>query len=473
LCFAAGAVALLVAAFYLEENWRGRWASNHFKRDWEARGERFDLAAFVPAPVSDQENFLKAPLLEAWLYQKPRDVEPQPLIQVRGFESGVWQEGRPTDLREWRRLFGFDTGQVGNEDSILSAAQVLQAFSPFDSELKELYAAANERPRARFDFDYSDPYDGDDAPNHMALRALAQSLAMHASAALASGQSQVAWQDVHAMLRLADTLQDQHSLVSGMMRVAMVGLTLQPVWEGLASQRWEERQLAPLQKQLGTLDLRRDVADCLRSERAVINHWLETSRRDRLLELFGPKPKGQPSREEQILDWTLRYGPRGWIYQNELAVNRHFQEFQLALRTGNQLRFSVDPNSEGMDLLYGKPNPYNVLARLVTPNLARAIQTARKNQTALDQAVLACALERHQLAFGSFPQKLDALSPQFINRIPDGGFNVEYRRGNGNQIALIPTAAAGLDQVSGKSWASAGAVRQKRDGWVWQYPAIK
>ena len=53
----------LIALLYAEENWRGKRAWENFKREWEAKGERFDLAAFIPKPVPDEQNFAMTPLL--------------------------------------------------------------------------------------------------------------------------------------------------------------------------------------------------------------------------------------------------------------------------------------------------------------------------------------------------------------------------------------------------------------------------
>ena len=55
-------VATLVAALVTEENWRGKRAWENYKRDAEARGERFDLASLVP-PVPDDQNFFCAPIV--------------------------------------------------------------------------------------------------------------------------------------------------------------------------------------------------------------------------------------------------------------------------------------------------------------------------------------------------------------------------------------------------------------------------
>ncbi len=57
-----GCLVTLVALFYAIENWRGRRAWQNYKREWEAKGERFDLASLAPPPVPADQNFFETPL---------------------------------------------------------------------------------------------------------------------------------------------------------------------------------------------------------------------------------------------------------------------------------------------------------------------------------------------------------------------------------------------------------------------------
>ena len=59
-------LALVVALFYAEEDWRGVRAWENCKRDMEAKGEVLDWTNFIPAPVPDGQNFFKAPKMAEW-----------------------------------------------------------------------------------------------------------------------------------------------------------------------------------------------------------------------------------------------------------------------------------------------------------------------------------------------------------------------------------------------------------------------
>ena len=65
-----GCVVTLVALFYAVEDWRGRRAWQSFKREQEAKGERFDLASFIPPPVPNDQNFFDTPLWEDMRFVK-------------------------------------------------------------------------------------------------------------------------------------------------------------------------------------------------------------------------------------------------------------------------------------------------------------------------------------------------------------------------------------------------------------------
>src|SRR6266513_1907009 len=67
--FIVAALFTLLALFYRFENWRGRRAWEQCQRELKAKGEQLDWAAYVPARVPDEQNFIKTPLLEAVGYR--------------------------------------------------------------------------------------------------------------------------------------------------------------------------------------------------------------------------------------------------------------------------------------------------------------------------------------------------------------------------------------------------------------------
>ena len=72
-----------------------------------------------------------------------------------------------------------------------------------------------------------------------------------------------------------------------------------------------------------------------------------------------------------------------------------------------------------------------VLARFAIPNFSRATKALAGNQTRVNQAFIACGLERYRGAHGDYPETLDTLVPQFIEKLPRdllGGQPLHYQR---------------------------------------------
>ena len=72
------ALVILIVSFYAIEDWRGWYAWNKFKKEWEAKGEHFDLASFIPSAVPAEENFAMTPLLAPLLDYHFEGVGVQP-----------------------------------------------------------------------------------------------------------------------------------------------------------------------------------------------------------------------------------------------------------------------------------------------------------------------------------------------------------------------------------------------------------
>ena len=102
-------------------------------------------------------------------------------------------------------------------------------------------------------------------------------LQLRAIAELQNGQSEKALDDVKLMLRLADSIRTEPFMISHLVRIAIVQITLQPVWEGLAEHQWSDAQLAELDSELAKLDFLADYEFSVRGERAahvkIVDSW--------------------------------------------------------------------------------------------------------------------------------------------------------------------------------------------------------
>lgn len=109
--------------------------------------------------------------------------------------------------------------------------------------------------------------------------------------------------------------------------------------------------------------------------------------------------------------------------------------------------------------------PYSFLVAMGLPNFVKAVQTTARNQTLANEAYIACGLERYRLAHRQYPETLEALVPQFAEKLPHdliGGQPLKYHRTADGQFVLYSIGWNEQDD---------GGVPGKTIGegdWVWQ-----
>src|SRR4051812_21784822 len=326
-------LALLVGAFYLEENWRGRVAWMKYKRQLEAKGERLDWATYIEKPAPDDENFTQTPLLAA---ATDKDYLNKPAWRGFGQHTrqfvnhlGDWTVGKRTDLAACE-------GELVDNPGESSVTNVLAAFKELEPSLDELRKAVGRR-YAQFKTPLKEPWAGS-VPNFAPIRQLVQLLAVHASAELAANHPERAMEDIQAIHRIAEALRSQPSLVSAMICVAILGgPASQPIWEGIVDGKWSDAQLEQFQRQYATIDLLASLGRAIRGgERAAVNDLVETDPKQlqKMLTDSHANKDGAARWKDAAFDWALRLSPSGWRYQNQLFYNRVIQEYALA---------SIDP----------------------------------------------------------------------------------------------------------------------------------
>jgi hypothetical protein len=372
------------------------------------------------------------------------------------------------------RVCRLHPGQQPRQDG--SAVDVLKSFELFEAEFRALYAAC-ERPYCRRGpverHWFGDPKP---VPSFSAYRKVSQALALHASAQLALGHSDVAMRDATALSRIIESLDDPPTLVEAMMGVAISGWYGQVIWEGLASRRWNDEQLKTLERQLASIDLlaRCDVG--LQAEQTAFHDWLEQSSRWQLARGIGDLFEvsvgfGEPRTTALPMQMFILTCPRGWLRQNQLRVARRFEQ-QLWLLDASPQR--VHPDREpalikAAATTWQEFTPYNCVARKIGPCYTKAVAVTARNQNGLNMARIACALERYRLVHGEFPEFLAALPPEFIDRLPHdliNGLPLNYQRAENGQFVLYSLGwdSAGDDGKPDRTKPISG-------GWIWRYPA--
>jgi hypothetical protein len=206
-----------------------------------------------------------------------------------------------------------------------------------------------------------------------------------------------------------------------------------------------------------------------KSEPASVCRTLEATPRARLAKMFFDIEKT----EHPVQARLIRFIPRGWIYQNMIAVVSERQKLYSAFDFDRDLILPQPLNAYSRETAAQSRHfsPYTFLATITAPNMQRASQVLAHNQTMANQALIACALERYHLAHGDYPESLETLSPQFIEKIPHdliGGQPLKYRRLAADRFLLY---SVGWNETDDGGVAPSGEpshINYDQGDWVWR-----
>jgi hypothetical protein len=293
-------------------------------------------------------------------------------------------------------------------------------------------------------------------PNFRAIRSLAQTLGARAQCHLLLGQPREALDE----LTLTDdfcrrVLEEEKpmTLLPAMINVAVRGLYTAQIAEGLRLHAWRESELAALEEQLRTIDVVQPVKQAFMMEAIITFRDLQSV------------PSAGMVRRSALSGLC----PRGWGYQHLAARVQLDFDRVTSFDTANQVIYPDKINAlvkKARELDHGSPYTFAASLGLAQDTFVRASQRAARIQTGVNQALIACALERYRLARGEYPENLDALVPRFMDHIPHdviGGLSPRYRRAANGSFVLYSIGWNGQDHrgVRGQSPTS-------MDGdWVW------
>lgn len=520
LLFGVVCLITLIALFYAEENWRGKWAWKNYQRAAEARGEKLDFAAAVPPPVSDEQNFAMQPIwveqisgtmgmekAKLW-YGESRVaalghtnfVQPLNLpIELTGRDlvspnlpiSGDWRLAKKTDLKSWQHYY-WQLAEKTNYFPVATVPQtpaedVLLALSRYDGTIEELRRASQLR-YARFPLTYTNENKAEILLPHLAsLKGLTRMLCLRASAELQADQPDQALADLKLMFRLNAAVQIEPFLISHLVNIAMFEFELQPIWEGLADRKWNDHQLVALHAELTRFDFLADYQQAIRGERASGVDIIDSLRRhpNRIEEYFELTDLDQISKK-YLLARLAQIGPSGWFEQNKIALCRFMTDKYLPIVNLKDRTYSVTHAAKSitdLEELASRRTPYNwlflefasVFANLPA-KFAQGQVVAYKfiqAQATADLARVAIALERYRLAHEEFPETLAALEPQFIAKLPHDvmdGQPLKYRRTTEGSFILYSVGWNETDDGGEVVLRNKVIPVVDQGDWVWRYP---
>ena len=195
---------------------------------------------------------------------------------------------------------------------------------------------------------------------------------------------------------------------------------------------WEAPQINALQAQLKELNLPKTVQTAMRTQRAAMCQTVLSDTREELDETLRANERNAPlwNQIRKPMLFLIHFAPRGVLLQNlaNLAEAEQSEITQYDARKGLIFPWPPSTNSE-------PSGPYNILiGHYLGGTGTAAWKAAARNQTLVNQAQVALALERYHHLHHQYPEQLTALQPDFLDVIPRdliGGQPMQYSQTNG------------------------------------------
>ncbi|HEY3916043.1 MAG TPA: hypothetical protein VGN61_16265, partial [Verrucomicrobiae bacterium] len=345
-----------------------------------------------------------------------------------------------------------------------SAETFLKWSEQFEPEFTLIHEAV-QRPYVRMPGEYDVP-ENVSIPNFVSARAFVQLLSAESDCHLLQTNPGAALMDLTLVNDLCRIFTNRPiTLVGSMINVAVRNLYAGDIAHGLRWHAWREPQLAALEEQLKNINVIAAVHESLHMEPVAGCENLQTIPTVRLFKLSFQDVNAW---EKFKVRCEARLMPCGWIYQNMIVTAQRAAEVDAWMYPIDQAVFpqQVETDTTSMTNLLSTGRPYTFLAAAFIPNFKKAVQRTALTQTKVRHAMIACALERYQLAHGDYPETLDALVPQFIESIPNdviGGKPPHYRRSGAGTYVLYSIGWSGQD---------GGGVSKPNDtgDWIWPEP---
>jgi hypothetical protein len=467
----------LIGLLVTEENWRGKHDWDTYRHQQEAKGEKFDWQAFVPPAVPADQNLFTAPVFTNLLAGKIK-MNPYPKSdKTYNYGFGNWQKSSLTDLKPWQKAYRDlredDNGMafpVSPQPST-PAADVLFALSRYDDTVEKL-REASRLPDANIPLPYQDGISAVAEtllPYLATLKQCAQVLNVRAIAELANNQNQTALDDIRLSFYLNDSLNNTPLLISQLVRMAIMNIEMQSIWEGLAEHKWSEEQLVALDAELAREDFLADYETAMRGERTCAISTYEMMRRNG--EIF---IQGENGNSETV---KLSWMPNAFYYQNEFAFARLYQQWLFPLVDTHSHTISPEIWRQMDTAAHAAQKhffpPYTIMARMTVPALDATVKRFAFAQSVIDLARVACALERYRLTHGQYPDSLADLEPQFIAKVPHDIINgqpLHYGLKPDDRFILYSVGWNETDDGGQVVLTKPGGVDRDQGDWVWQYP---
>lgn len=432
------AVASCVALFYAVERYRGAKEWREAKEELEGRGEIVDYQALIPPPVPDELNVAAIPLFQNldWEGTGKKTEAPWKMPSREGGPARpAWPAlygQEPYDLKPWRAYFLHALDEKDPGPQVSDGEMVLKGLRPMGPLLDEVQKAMQERPLVRWPIRYEKLWQAG-IPQANVVLDLGKAYCLRALAQGRLGKADRALEDLKSHFRLAEAVGGDGFLIGALVEMSMDSLGAGVVKQLLAETPLSPKQLEELQELLARQNAVQALGNGIRWERAGFCAMaLKLKAED--FTLFQSiantsSASASPTWELWTAQTIFRFYPRGWIdadralcataiqsgLLDHLDVSRRYVDLQ-AIRENEQ---------QIMTRVKSKALPKHLLFAMAFPAVSSASRKAGEVQAWLALGAMGCALERHRLQKGGYPESLEALRPEFAASLPLDPFTGE------------------------------------------------
>ena len=408
----------IVPSLWLVYSGSTSWA--HTKADLLTRGEKLTFPELIQQKVPPpEENFFADPLWMGLLETKP------------AFENGTWiqkpiiapkdspvkkyftpltpaekeaikwlptSEGNPADRSRAAKNLNNELEIASPKKQISIAGQIVEILGPLQplaEHLQELLLRPSAYYPLRYQANFSLPL-----PHVTDMLTLAQMFRIRAQAELVLGKIPEAFKDVMLILGLQQTMKDQPVLIVLLVRESMLLISVLPMDAGILHHQWSDSELVAMQDALKKISFLQDEMTALRGERACFYCLM-----------------WQLTEQTKLPSWRkpsdIMYAAQMDYYAKTLQASLDTMERSKETGWNASLPIGVGFKPRGLNayLLF--------MVSLAMPAIENSVSKSAECQTVVDQSLIACALERYHVAYGSYPTSLEVLVPKYLDSLPN------------------------------------------------------
>ncbi len=487
-------------------NWTGARMLRDAQARLKAEGETTDFRAVTSEPVPDAENFCAIPALKDIALQIGGSADKgdpgarRKRLESLKFPTGDKAKDKPRfekgamfgvrenleAWRDWLRKAGV-AKNAANSDNI--GRDVLNALAAQDAVIAEL-ASGLDRPAAHWTpawktrelpkmlFEIA-------LPHYNAVQDVSWHLGLRAKAAARAGDVVKAHEALQILAKLSEASMNDPFLIGLLVAATSSSLMVNATWEVCDAQSGSAADFARLEAALAANDYRRAMLQAWRGELAAALDAMQSTKAKRDGSMVAMMNGMKKPKSDVIALLIDRLMPAGFFDGNSaMIIEREFDHMIKPLRDQGWMATIEAAGKLEAKLREEKSQPYkhpfHLIASMTMPAINAVTLNVAYTQCLVDQGTIACALERHRIEHGGYPDSLDGMKLASGKPLPMdalSGKPMGYRKPGNGKYALWCVGFDGKDD-GGKRVLKATRPESTRfqdknykGDWVWDFPA--